>query len=235
MNKQNLLIIGFLGFVGLVVSIAVLSTLSLLISPISNSATLDVGKKPMRMSLTPFDRELAIELMDKNKDGKCDACGMKVELCIDSGQLQCNMDSKSTIGVLDSQHIHLDFKVHVTGEPVDFAKQKYYMKSSFIHLDYNQDKENASSILHMHATGVPLWIFFQSIGWKFDKDCLTLDTGENYCNNAENKLKFYVNGMPNDEWENYVFKDLDKILISYGDETDLTQQLNSITDFANNH
>jgi len=82
----------------------------------------------------------------------------------------------------------------------------------------------------MHATGIPLWIFFESVGMKFSKDCLELPDGKKFCNNGKSTLKFYVNGKLNDEWENYVFKDLDKILVSYGEgeETDLKEQLDSV-------
>src|SRR3989338_4673723 len=79
-----------------------------------------MGSRLSRMSLTGFDAELAKEFMDKDNDGKCDACGMPVEMCMSSGQLQCNMDPKSTIGVLGSQHIHADWKVYVDGVPFDF-------------------------------------------------------------------------------------------------------------------
>ena len=246
MNKQDLLIIGFLGFVGVVVLIAALSTFSLLISPTSYSATMNIGDKPMRMGLTSFDRELAIKLMDKNHDGKCDVCGMDVELCMSSGQIQCNMDSKSTIGVLGSQHIHADWKIFINGKgldesfleslAMDMSKMDSPITSSFIHLDKGAPTpEKTGDVLHMHATGVPLWIFFRSVGTDFDKNCLTLLNQEEFCNDGKNILKFYVNGKLNEKWENYVFNDLDKILISYGNETDLIQQLNSITDFAKNH
>ena len=66
-----------------------------------------------RMSLTGFDEQIALEFMDKNHDGRCDVCGMPVEQCIDSGQIECNMDSNAKIGILGSQHVHTDFKVYV--------------------------------------------------------------------------------------------------------------------------
>lgn len=198
------------------------------------------------MSLTGYDKGLARKFMDKNNDGKCDVCGMDVQLCIDSGQMQCNMDSKSTIGILGSQHVHADWKIYTNGkvldeatwEPLtmDMSNPDKPVTSSFIHLDKGAPApEKAGDIIHMHATGVPLWIFFKSVGMDFGKDCLALRTGEKFCNDGKNALKFYVNGKPNSEWENYVFKDLDKILISYGDEIDLTQQLNSITSFSKDH
>lgn len=227
----KLILYGFLAFVFLILAISIFSVSKLLFSSPNTNPTGSMSRVST-MGLTSYDKELAIKFMDKNHDGRCDVCGMDVQLCMDSGQIQCNMDSKSTIGVLGSQHIHADFKVYVNGNPINFADSKYYMKSSFIHVDNNQNKEDASGVLHMHATGVPLWIFFESIGMKFDKDCITLDNGEKFCNTGENTLKFYVNGKSNSEWKNYVFKDLDKILISYGSENDLSQQLNSVTDFA---
>ena len=69
-----------------------------------------------RMSLTSFDRKLGIELMDQNHDGRCDICGMPVEQCTDSGQLECNMDPNAKIGILGSQHVHADWKVYINGK-----------------------------------------------------------------------------------------------------------------------
>lgn len=107
-------------------------------------------------------------------------------------------------------------------------------KSSFLHLDDNPDKEKASGVLHMHAIGVPLWIFFKSIGIDFDKNCITPENKEILCNDGDKKLKFFVNGRENNEFENYVFKDSDKILISYGNENEeqIQNQLNSITNLG---
>src|SRR3989338_5480758 len=101
-----------------------------------------MGQKMGRMSLTSFDVQLAKEFMDKNNDGKCDSCGMDVELCIDSGQLQCNMDSSSTIGILGSQHIHSDWKIYINGKTLDLSDKSHMERmrsnlpvSSFIHVD----------------------------------------------------------------------------------------------------
>ncbi len=207
-------------------------------------------KTVSKMKLTSFDATLARKLMDADGDGNCDVCGMDVKLCIDSGQLQCNMDSMSTIGILGSAHIHADWKIYINDKPLDNTffgplamdmSGKSTITSSFIHVDKSSGDngdpslEKTGDVIHMHATGVPLWVFFDSIKMNFNKDCIALPTGEKFCNEGEKTLKFYVNGKPNSEWEKYVFKDLDKILISYGDETDLSLQLNSITNFAMNH
>ncbi|MBI3026989.1 hypothetical protein HYY70_02655 [Candidatus Woesearchaeota archaeon] len=198
-----------------------------------------------RMSLTAFDKELAVEFMDQNHDGRCDVCGMPVEQCIDSGQLECNMDSNAKIGILGSQHIHADWKIYIDGKALDFSDKSHMERmrnnmpvSSFIHVDSGAPApEKTGDVLHMHASGVPLWIFFKSVEMNFNKDCITLENKEKFCNDENRELKFFINGKESNEFENYVFNDLDKILISYGDESEeeVKNQLKSITDFAELH
>ncbi len=178
-----------------------------------------------RMSFSDFDKKLAIKMMDKNGDGKCDACGMPVEMCMDSGQMQCNMDPKSTMGILGSAHIHADWKIYLDGKATDFSGKDHMARmqqglsvSSFMHVDSGAPApEKTGDVLHMHATGAPLWIFFESLG---------LELPDN--------VKMYVNAKETPDYKNYVFKDLDKILIADG-KGNLTEQLNSITDFAGKH
>ena len=63
-----------------------------------------------------------------------------------------------------------------------------------------------------------------------------LGAGGKYCNGGGKTLKFFVNGQPNDGFEKYVFKDSDRLLISYGGQADdLAGQLDSITGFAGRH
>ena len=90
--------------------------------------------------------------------------------------------------------------------------------SSFIHIDSGAPApEKTGDIIHMHATGVPLWIFFDSINLDLSKS-----------------TKVYVNGELNLHGLNYVFNDLDKILITDG-IGNLEEQINSITNFAKIH
>lgn len=191
---------------------------------------------------TEYDLVLAKELMDKDGDGKCDVCGMDIDFCIESGQLQCNMGGKTdklNIGVLDKtkqkHHYHADFKVYIEGKGLNFNQEQFFVKSRFVHVE-NDVQGDSEKVIHMHATGVPLWLFFESIGMKFETDCFTVDTGVKYCNNAEKSLKFYVNGIENSEFGDYVFNEGDKILISYDNKNeDISSQLSSVTDFAKNH
>src|SRR3989338_7968607 len=160
------------------------------------------------IGFTAFDVELAKRLMDKDNDGKCDSCGMDVDLCIQTGQLQCNMVSGSTIGILDSQHIHADWKVYINGIALDLSDKSHMERmrsnkpvSSFIHVDSDAPPpEKTGDIIHMHATGVPLWIFFESVGMKFNSSCIILENKEKFCSDNNKKLKFFVNGKESNEF-----------------------------------
>ena len=137
------------------------------------------------------------------------------------------------IGASGSTHIHQDFKVYIEDKAIDFSQGKYQKP----HLNARVHLEGGNGdLIHKHATGVTMGFFLKSLDMSFDKNCLILDTGEKYCSGDDKTLKFYVNSKPNNEWENYDLKDLDKILISYGNESEeaITQQLASITDKSKN-
>ena len=159
-------------------------------------------------------------------------------------------------------HVHADFAVYVNGEKLDFAQQRYMSEKApgktlakYVHL-HGED----GNVLHFHAPRVTLGDFFESIGMELDENCFTDDRNATYCKdgftagnvpgdycylNDQNQricnqnqeiktLKFYVNGQLHEKFGNYVPKDLDRILITYGNETpaQLHAQLQSITDNA---
>ncbi len=228
---KNYLIYGGL----FLVSLVVVSGLYLFINSFGQDASKPVTENPIfaKSKMTDFDVQLARRVMDKDNDGRCDFCGMDVNFCIDSGMLECTMDPEAKIGILGSDHIHTDFKVYLNREVINFNDKKYFVKSAFAHVEQEENEEETGNVLHIHAKGVPLWLFFESLGIKFSSDCFKLDSGEEFCNNDNGKLRFFVNGAENDQFENYVPRNLDKILISYGSNDEISEQLNSITDYAN--
>lgn len=134
----------------------------------------------------------------------------------------------SGIGPLGSTHIHSDVKVYINGQSIDFSQRKYQLATSFIHFE-----DGLGDVVHVHATGMTIGHLFRSLGMDFNNNCAVIE-GKNYCNEDNMKLKFYVNGQPNKEFDNYVIKDLNKILISYGNEneSEIQKQLDSITNLA---
>ena len=139
------------------------------------------------------------------------------------------------VGAVGSTHIHSDFKVYMDGQAINFLQKKYDDISPYIHLHVSVGErggEGSGNLIHIEATNPPIGFFFETLGMKFNSTCFNLDTGEQYCNQEDKTLKFYVNGLVNNQFEKYIPKDLDKILISYGNETDeqIQTQIDSVTD-----
>lgn len=134
----------------------------------------------------------------------------------------------SGIGPLRSAHLHADVKVYINGKAIDFSQRKYQLAARFMHFE-----DGIGDIIHTHATGLTLGHLFKSLGMDFNSNCLILE-GQAYCNSDGKILKFYVNGQPAIEFDNKVIKDLDKYLISYGNENEeeMQKQLSSVTNLA---
>lgn len=115
-------------------------------------------------------------------------------------------------GVLGSAHVHAAFAVKLNGTKLDFAGDKYQVKSRYMHVE-NGDGDT----LHRHATGVPVAEFFRSIKMNVTDSCFTNDNGTKFCSNGNENLEFYVNGNKTNSIADYVFDDDDRILIVYGD------------------
>lgn len=168
-------------------------------------------------------------LVKKNKITKSKVLAILIPLIIAIGLSYGIYWSLSApkIGPVGSIHIHAKFKIYIQNKSIDFSVSKYQLPliNPHVHLE-NGDGET----IHVHATGVTMGVFLDSLGIKFDKNCLIMDTGEKYCNQNDKTLKFYVNGEPNQKWENYIIREGDKILISYGNEseTELRRQMSSL-------
>lgn len=129
-------------------------------------------------------------------------------------------------------HEHADFAVYLEGKKFDFTSAKY-QSSDTNPLDPNAHLHDGNGdVAHKHRKGITLGYFFSTLGMKFDSQCFATDSGKQYCNTDGKTLKMYVNGKPNTQFGNYEFTDLDKILITYGNETGVADQLTSVSDDA---
>jgi hypothetical protein len=61
--------------------------------------------------------------------------------------------------------------------------------------------------------------FFATLPLKLTKDCLTTGTGQTFCTNSQQTLKFYLNNEFDPHLLEKVIQPGDQLLISYGDET----------------
>ena len=142
------------------------------------------------------------------------------------GSTSSNNLGSVNLGSVGSTHTHQDFKMYVNGQMVDFSQPKYQLRSNLVHFE-----ESNGNVIHTHATGMTVGYMLGTLNIEMTSECLSID-GVRYCNNGNSKLKMYVNSQPSSEFGSYLMKDLDKILVSYGNETDLSGQIASITNEA---
>lgn len=124
-------------------------------------------------------------------------------------------------------HAHADFKVFINGNELDFSKAKYDEKDSFIHLHITNPA--GGYVLHLHHPEATLGRFFSSLGMAFNSTCFATESTE-YCGDEE-RTKLYVNGEEREERGNYAPKDMDRILVTYGNG-DVVEQTASVPDVA---
>lgn len=108
-------------------------------------------------------------------------------------------------------HAHAAFMIFVNGKAVDFSDKKYQNQDILTHF------ENGDGVtLHNHSRKAWLGMFLQTLNMTLAKNCLTLDNGSSYCSDFDNQISFVVNGKQNSQFQHYIPKDGDRILISYG-------------------
>ena len=134
----------------------------------------------------------------------------------------------------DEVHVHADFVMTIDGEEMDLTQYKYQSKVGDIkHADIHLH-DNQGNIIHRHAEGVTFGDFLRSIGFLFTDECITLDTGEEYCADSDHTLSLYVNNEAQTAINDYIIEDNDRVLLYYGekDSTEISNLLGSITDEA---
>ncbi|MDP2666453.1 MAG: hypothetical protein Q8P05_03065 [Candidatus Diapherotrites archaeon] len=134
----------------------------------------------------------------------------------------------------DPNHTHADFAVYIHNERVDFSQPQYMSTETQKRSPYTHLHDGDGEVMHIHALGVTLGLFFHTLDMRLTTDCFTLDTGASYCTDETNSLRVYVNGQPIADGMAYQPQDLDQILITFGDESpdEIQVQLDSLTDKA---
>ena len=128
-------------------------------------------------------------------------------------------------GILGDEHEHASVLVRIFGDKFDFAATTYQIKSSWIHLE-----ESDGNTVHRHSSGVTLNYLFESLGIGIDEDCYIFGDGRQFCTNEDYSLKYFINGDSVNSINDYVVQNDDRILISYGGETEeqVIAQLNEL-------
>ena len=128
-------------------------------------------------------------------------------------------------GILGDEHEHASVLVRIFGDKFDFAATTYQIKSSWIHFE-----ESDGNTVHRHSSGVTLGWLFDTLNILIDEDCYNFADGRQFCTNEDYSLKYFINGDRVNSIHDYVVQDDDRILISYGGETEeqVIAQLNEL-------
>mgnify|MGYP001161263620 FL=1 len=117
-------------------------------------------------------------------------------------------------GKLGDEHVHASMLVRIFGDKFDFSAPSYQVKSAWIHFE-SSDGET----IHRHASGTTFGYLFENMGMIINAECFIFPDGRQFCTNEDYSLKYYVNHQAVSDINNYVLKDQDRILISYGSES----------------
>ena len=128
-------------------------------------------------------------------------------------------------GKLGDEHEHASLLVRIFGDKFDFSATTYQIKSSWIHFE-----ESDGNTIHRHSSGVTLNYLFESLGIGIDENCYIFNDGRQFCTNEDYSLKYFINGDRVNSINDYVVQNDDRILISYGSETEvqINQQLDEL-------
>lgn len=149
-------------------------------------------------------------------------------------QISACQNQQKSLPLLGDVHEHTDFKVYLNGTPLNFAKQKYMSAKDRVIDNFMHLHDLDGQLIHQHMSTTTLKDFFASLNMSFTADCFVTDNNAQYCNNGDSTIKMYVNGVKNEQFEDYDFNDLDRILITYGNEDAETiqKQIESVSDKA---
>lgn len=130
-------------------------------------------------------------------------------------------------------HAHADFAVFANGQKMDFAKEEFMHKETcgkpgeehVIDLNTPEGMADAThlhdlngNVAHFHHENATLAMFFKGLGFDLTGECFETREAK-FCNTETKKVKVFANGLQITDIEKFVPSDLDKILITYGEES----------------
>jgi len=131
-------------------------------------------------------------------------------------------------GPLGGINIKAGLLTLIYGQQFDYSSPAYQVKSRYIDFE-----KGNGEIVHMHAANVTMSFLFDSLKIGLTDKCFTFPDKRSFCTDDKYSLKFFINHHQIEDIRNYVFKDGDRILISYGNEnaTQISNQLSGLDAF----
>lgn len=124
-------------------------------------------------------------------------------------------------------HVHAALMVFIKGRALDLSDETYQNQDLMTHF------ENGDGVtLHNHSKRAWLGMLFRTMNMTLANNCLTLNNGTSYCSDFDNQISFVVNGIQNPQFQHYIPKDGDRILVSYGDPEQIKREFDVLNSTA---
>jgi hypothetical protein len=147
----------------------------------------------------------------------------------------------------DSVHYHANFALYINGHREEFQGPQYYADVEMCTLSTQMTPterahmhDNVNNVVHVEDHAVTWGQFFANLGWYMGPTFIASPDGTIYAENGNNKLNIKINGQDYTDLggvSNTAIKDQDKLLVSYGNEsqTTLAQQYSAIPSTAHHY
>jgi len=135
-------------------------------------------------------------------------------------------DSKTESNSIDK---HATLLVKIFGDKFDFSRPEFQLQDPRINFE-----PATPDLIHRSSDDATLGFLFETFKMQLSKECLVFSDGKRFCNSDEHSLKFYVNDKQKENISQYVIAEEDRILISYGSESEqeVTEQLVELESMA---
>ena len=130
-------------------------------------------------------------------------------------------------------HDHADLAIVVRGQLLDLSADEFLSTADEAKSENAHVHAPRTAVVHIHREQTTWSELFLSLGGKLTDTCLSISNND-YCPSASESLKFLVNGVRVDAIRYMEIGEMDRVLISYGAETDeqVLAQLRLLTDQA---
>ena len=129
----------------------------------------------------------------------------------------------------DAVHYHANFALYINGQREQFKASRYYTEEAMctaetesIPAERAHMHDNINSVVHVEDSAVTWGQFFENLGWTLGDGLLQTADGVVYTASGNDKMHVMLNGQDYTglgNIANFVIKDQDRLLVSFGDES----------------
>lgn len=129
--------------------------------------------------------------------------------------LQQNQEHASLFAPeINETHQHASILVKIFGAKINFNIPQYQLVSYWVNFEEPYD-----DIIHIQSEQITARHLFETLNFKINENCFMFENGTDFCTDEKHSLKYFVNGNQVSDMQEHEIHDRDRILISYGNET----------------